>query len=68
MENYPPLVMKTDLMLAQRIKVALVIIMVGGFFVILGGWAYSIFIAGVLAICAWEYWRMFTRGGYSPSV
>lgn len=54
-------------MLAQRLKVALAIIVVGVFFVTLGGWAYTIFVAAILAVCAWEYWRMFTRGGYSPA-
>jgi len=36
--------------------------------IVLGGLPFALFAAAVLAIAAWEFWRMFHQAGYSPSV
>ncbi len=33
----------------------------------LGGWPYDLLIVTALGVAAWEYWRIFKLGGYSPS-
>lgn len=53
-------------MLAQRLLVVIALIPVGVFFAVLGGWPYALFITLVLVLAAWEYWRIFRRGGYAP--
>lgn len=55
-------------MLAKRLIVVIFLVPVGAFFVGLGGWAFTALIMLALGISAWEYWRMFTRGGYHPSI
>lgn len=55
-------------MLANRLKVAIVIIPLGVGLIVAGGWIYTIGLAAILGVAAWEYWRMFTGGGYSPCV
>jgi phosphatidate cytidylyltransferase len=37
-------------------------------FSFLGGWPFSIFVTVVLCMGAWEFWRIFQKGGYSPSL
>jgi phosphatidate cytidylyltransferase len=54
-------------MLIQRLLVAILLIPIGVTFIALGGWPYSIFIMLVLGVAAWEYWRIYKTGGYSPS-
>ena len=34
----------------------------------IGGWPFTIFVIAILGVAAWEYWRIFHRGGYSPSL
>lgn len=53
-------------MLANRLKVVIIIIPIGVGVVVLGGWAYTGLITLMLGVAAWEYWRMFTRGGVLP--
>lgn len=55
-------------MLANRIKTAIFIILIAVGFTVLGGWAFNIFIIALLALAGWEFWRLFSRGGYSPSL
>ncbi len=50
-------------MLANRLKVVIILIPVGVGLIVVGGWAYTALIALMLAVAAWEYWRMFNRGG-----
>jgi phosphatidate cytidylyltransferase len=54
-------------MLANRLKVVLIILPVGVFFIVLGGWAFAGLITLILGVAAWEFWRMFRNGGYDPS-
>lgn len=53
-------------MLANRLKVVIILIPIGVGVVALGGWAYTGLVTLMLAVAAWEYWRMFTRGGVMP--
>ncbi len=53
-------------MLAQRLLVIIALIPIGVTFAVLGGWAYAAFIALILVVAAWEYWRIFRRGGFAP--
>lgn len=55
-------------MLVQRLLVAILIIPVAILFAWLGGWYLAVMLAGVLGFAAWEYWHMFTKGGYQPSL
>ena len=54
-------------MLAKRLTTIAIILPVGIFFVALGGWFYTFFIAIILAIAAWEYWQIYQKGGYAPN-
>lgn len=54
-------------MLTQRLLVAILLIPIGVTFIALGGWPYAIFIMLVLGVAAWEYWRIYKAGGFSPS-
>ncbi len=57
-----------DISLRQRLLVIDVMVPATVLFAFLGGWPFTLFVAGVIAVAAWEYWRMFTRGGYQPSL
>ncbi len=54
-------------MLAQRLIVAILLIPIGVFVVATGGWVMAAVVMAVLGYGAWEYWRIFTQGGYHPS-
>lgn len=55
-------------MLVSRLKVVILIIPIGIAIIALGGWPYTLLVTALLAIAAWEYWRLFNNGGYTPSV
>ena len=59
--------MKLDQALAKRLLVVIILIPFGIVVVSIGGWVFNITIATILGIAAWEYWRIFHRGGYHPS-
>ena len=54
-------------MLAKRAASAAVIIFFGFLLVLAGGWIYTVGVALILAIAAWEYASMFRKGGYFPA-
>jgi len=54
-------------MLAKRTASVVVIIALGLALVVAGGWVFTLGLAGILALAAWEYARMFRKGGYSPA-
>jgi phosphatidate cytidylyltransferase len=54
-------------MLHKRLVVAIILVPVVVLIAALGGWAFKILIAGLLGIAAWELWRIFRLGGFSPS-
>lgn len=55
-------------MLVKRLLVVNILIPAFVLFVVLGGWLYSVLILSSLVWAAWEYWRIFREGGYSPSL
>ncbi len=55
-------------MLAKRAASAAVIIIFGFLLVLAGGWIYTIGVALILSIAAWEYASMFRKGGYFPAM
>jgi phosphatidate cytidylyltransferase len=54
--------------LSQRLIVACVFILAGSAMVAAGGWVFLLLILILLGASAWEYWRLYTTGGYRPSV
>ncbi len=54
-------------MLKERLLVLIPLIPAAVALVMAGGWLFTTAVAIVLGIAGWEYWRMFTRGGYRPS-
>jgi phosphatidate cytidylyltransferase len=54
-------------MLRQRLLVLIPLIPAAVALILVGGWPYMIAVLLMLGIAGWEYWRMFTRGGYKPS-
>jgi phosphatidate cytidylyltransferase len=55
-------------MLAKRAASAAVMLVVAFTLVFLGGWIFTLGVSLVLAVAAWEYGRMFVKGGYYPSL
>lgn len=55
-------------MLAKRAASAAAIIIFGFLLVLAGGWVYTIGVALILSIAAWEYASMFKKGGYFPAM
>jgi phosphatidate cytidylyltransferase len=53
--------------LSQRLIVASVITLVGSAMVAMGGWGFLLLLFILMGAAAWEYWHLFTAGGYRPS-
>jgi phosphatidate cytidylyltransferase len=47
--------------------VASIILFFGSGMVIAGGWIFFVLIMILLLVSAWEYWRLYSVGGYRPS-
>jgi phosphatidate cytidylyltransferase len=54
-------------MLAKRILVLIFLIPICMGFVALGGWYFTLFMAGLLAVAAWEWANAFVSGNHLPS-
>lgn len=54
-------------MLKTRLIVIIIMIPALIWIAALGGLPYGVFITLVCGLAAWEFWRMFFRGGYAPS-
>jgi phosphatidate cytidylyltransferase len=54
-------------MLRTRLLTVIIFIPVMVGFVALGGWPFTLFVAFLMAVAGWEFWRMFHQNGYSPS-
>ena len=54
-------------MLASRLKVVIILIPIAVAFLAIGGWPFAAFITILLGMAAYEFWRMFQRGGFNPS-
>lgn len=60
--------MKPDISLRKRLIVINIMLPTLVIFSFLGGWPFTIFVAVVLLLAAWELWRLFDKGFYSPSL
>ena len=54
--------------LSQRLLVSILILISSTSAVALGGWFFAGFVALILGLATWEYWRMYRAGGYRPSL
>ncbi len=54
-------------MLRQRVLVTVVLLPIGLFLIYLGGIPYLLFITLFLSLAAWEYARLFQKGGFQPA-
>ena len=54
-------------MLSKRIVSGLVIIVLALALILLGGWVFTIGVAAILSIAAWEFATLFETGGYAPA-
>lgn len=54
-------------MLRKRLIVVILGLPILILFVVVGGEVYSGFIGLLIGVAAWEFWRMFKKGGYFPS-
>lgn len=68
LEKYPAQTMKTDLGLRRRLIVINIMVPTLVVFTMLGGWPFTVFIAIILGLATFEFWRLFKNGGYSPSL
>lgn len=55
-------------MLGKRLLSAAVLIPIVIAAVYIGGWAITLLVAILVLVAAWEIWRMFKSGGFSPSL
>jgi phosphatidate cytidylyltransferase len=54
--------------LSKRLLVVILLVPTGVAAIYAGGWVYIIAVMAVLGLAAWEYWHLFTQGGYRPSM
>jgi phosphatidate cytidylyltransferase len=54
-------------MLVKRLIVAIILIPVGVTLIYLSGWPFTLFIALLLGVAAWEFCNLFTKAGYAPA-
>lgn len=54
-------------MLTQRLIVVIILLPLGALVISAGGWVFAAVAILALGYAAWEYWRLFTKGGYHPS-
>jgi phosphatidate cytidylyltransferase len=54
-------------MLKERLLVLIPLIPAAVALVMAGGWLFTVGVIVVLGIAGWEFWRMYTEGGYKPS-
>ena len=67
-EEFPVNKMKADIPLRRRLIVINIMVPALFLFAFLGGWPFTLFVAGVLLVATWELWRLFRNGAYSPSL
>ncbi len=60
--------MAKDPSLRKRLIVIDVMVPTTVLFAMLGGWPFTAFVAVILGISAWEFWRIFYKNGYAPSL
>jgi phosphatidate cytidylyltransferase len=52
----------------KRLLVADIFVPVTIFFAMQGGIPFVVFVGAIVCVAAWEFWRIYKRGGYSPSL
>jgi len=57
-----------DTSFRTRLLVADIFVPITVFLAFQGGILFTLFVGVVLCVAAWEYWRIFKQGGYSPSL
>lgn len=60
--------MSKDPSLRKRLIVIDIMVPTTVIFAMIGGWPFTFFVAGLLGIAAWEFWRIFRNGSHSPSL
>jgi len=60
--------MNPDPSLPNRLIFAAILIPLVAVFAWIGGWAFALFIALATGLAAYELWRLFKKGGYSPAL
>jgi phosphatidate cytidylyltransferase len=55
-------------MLKKRVAVVIILLPIGLAGILLGGWAYNLGIAAILALAAWEYVQLMNAGGFRPAL
>lgn len=68
LEEFPALIMKTDPSLSKRLIVVAILVPAVVIFSFLGKWPFTVFVLIVVELAAYELWRLFHNGGYSPSL
>jgi phosphatidate cytidylyltransferase len=58
----------TDTSFRTRLLVADIFVPITAFFAIQGGIAFVGFVTIILGVAAWEFWRIFQKGNYAPSL
>lgn len=58
----------TDTSFRTRLLVADIFVPITAFFAIQGGLAFVVFVTIVLGVAAWEFWNIFQKGNYAPSL
>ena len=54
-------------MLLKRVLVVAILLPIGLVFIWLGGWAYTVMVALILSLAAWEFVKLFRTGGLQPA-
>jgi phosphatidate cytidylyltransferase len=67
-ENSKPALSVMDNSFRTRLIVADIIVPVTIFFAIQGGLPFVFYVGALICVSAWEFWRIFKNGGYSPSL
>lgn len=60
--------LQKDTSFRTRLLVADIFVPVTAAFAIQGGIPFLVFVCVVVCVATWEFWRIFYRGGYSPSL
>lgn len=60
--------MAKDSSLRKRLIVIDIMVPTTVIFAMIGGWPFNLFVAVIIGVSAWEFWRMFSKGGYAPSL
>jgi len=54
-------------MLKKRLLVVIIALPMLIAVIVIGGWLFTLVLTAALGVAAWEFWRLFRSGGFSPS-